>query len=88
MEPLDGNAIGGPLLELSGREMTAADGPCGQCGPVFQLAELRGYASAPGAVGRCRSRGAVDLVRTGIGGRLRIRFRRFRLLEDPGAGRS
>ena len=88
MEPLDGNAIGGPLLELSGREMTAADGPCGQCGPVFQLAELRGYASAPGAVGRCRSRRAVVLALTSIRGQSRVRFRQFRLLDNPGAGSS
>ena len=48
MEPLYGNAIGGPLPELSGREMTAADGTCGQCGSVFKLAELLVYSRAPG----------------------------------------
>ena len=48
MEPLYGNAIGRPLLELSGREMTAADGACGQCGSVFKLAELLVYSRAPG----------------------------------------
>ena len=48
MEPLGRNAIGGPLLELSGREMTAADGPCGQCGSVFKLVGLRVYARRRG----------------------------------------
>jgi ferredoxin-NADP reductase len=85
MEPLDGNAIGGPLFELFGREMTAADGACGHCGSVFKLAELRVYARAPGTVGRCRSCGAVVLVLTSIRGQLRVTFRHFRLLDNPGA---
>jgi len=41
MEPPGGNARGGLLLELFGREITAADGACGHHGPVFKLAELR-----------------------------------------------
>ena len=88
MEPLDANATGGPLIDLFGREMTAADGACGQCGSVFKLAGLRGYSRAPGTAGRCRSRGAVVLVLTGIRGRLRVRVRQFRLLDDPGAASS
>jgi hypothetical protein len=48
MEPLDANATGGPLIDLFGREMTAADGACGQCGSVFKLAELLVYSRAPG----------------------------------------
>jgi hypothetical protein len=87
-EPLDGNAIGGSLLELSGRKMTAADRACGQRGSVVKLAEPHVYARAPGAVGRCRSPGAVVLVLTSIRGQLRVRFRQFRLLDDPGAGSS
>ena len=87
MEPLYGNAIGGPLLELSGQAMTGGRA-CGQRGSVFKLAGLRGYARAPGTAGRCRSRGAVVLVLTSIRGRLRVRVRQFRLLDDPGAASS
>ena len=48
MEPPGGNARGGLLLELFGREITAADGAYGQCGSVFKLAELLVYSRAPG----------------------------------------
>ncbi len=80
MEPLDGNAIGGQLLELFGREMTAANGRCGRCGSVSPIAELRVYATGPGTVGRCRSCGEVVLVLTSIRGELRITFRQFAVL--------
>ena len=36
---LDGNAIGGLLIELFGTEMTTAVGVCGSCGTVGQVAE-------------------------------------------------
>ena len=86
MEALDGNAIGGSLFELFGREMTAVDGACGHCGQVSKLAELRVYANAPGTVARCRSCGEVVLVLTSIRGQLRATFRQFTLLDNPGAG--
>ena len=35
---LDGNALGGMMLELFGREMTAASSTCGSCGAVEQMA--------------------------------------------------
>jgi hypothetical protein len=81
MEALDGNAIGGPLLELYGRDMTAASGTCGHCGSVSRIAELRIYAAGPGTVGRCRSCGAVVLVLTSIRGQLRVTFRQFGLVD-------
>jgi hypothetical protein len=51
---LDGNALGGVLLELFGVEMTAVPGTCGQCGAREQLAVTDVYADAPGIVVRCR----------------------------------
>jgi hypothetical protein len=59
MEPLgegvlDGNAIGGLLLEVFGTEMTAAVTVCGGCGAVGQVAELAVYRPELGTVVRCR----------------------------------
>jgi len=59
MEPLedrvlDGNAIGGMLLEVFGTEMTTATGACGSCGTVGQVAELAVYRTGLGTVVRCR----------------------------------
>ena len=62
MEALDGNAIGGLLLEVFGAEMTTATGTCGHCGAVAQVAELVVYLEAPGTVARCRTCESVLLV--------------------------
>ena len=53
MERLDGNAIGGELLELFGVEMTVATGVCRSCGAAGAVAELHVYTRAPGTVVRC-----------------------------------
>jgi hypothetical protein len=52
---LDGNAIGGVLLEVFGAEMTVAPGVCAHCGARKQLAATDVYVHAPGIVVRCRS---------------------------------
>jgi Family of unknown function (DUF6510) len=51
---VDGNAIGGLLIEVFGTEMTTATGICGSCGAVSQVAELAVYRPALGTVVRCR----------------------------------
>ena len=51
---LDGNAIGGKLIELFGTDMTTAVGTCGVCGTTGQVAELLVYRRGPGTVVRCR----------------------------------
>jgi hypothetical protein len=56
---LDGNAIGGLLMEVFGTEMTTATGTCGSCGAVRQVAELVVYRPGLGTVVRCRSCGSV-----------------------------
>ena len=51
---LDGNAIGGLLLELFGTELTAAPCVCGSCGAREEMARLDVYVDCPGVVVRCR----------------------------------
>ena len=55
MEALDGNAIGGLLLEVFGTEMTGAATVCGNCGDARPVAELAVYLRAPGTIVRCRT---------------------------------
>jgi hypothetical protein len=62
MDALDGNAIGGLLLEVFGAELTTATGKCDHCGAVAQVAELVVYLQAPGTVVRCRSCESVVMV--------------------------
>ena len=59
---LDGNAIGGLLIEVFGTEMTTAVGTCGSCGATSQIAELAVYMPGLGTVVRCRSCEAVLMV--------------------------
>jgi hypothetical protein len=56
---LDGNALGGLLLELFGIEMTVAETVCGSCGARECMARLDVYVHAPGVVVRCCHCGAV-----------------------------
>jgi Family of unknown function (DUF6510) len=51
---LDGNAIGGLLLELFGVDLTAAPSVCGGCGAREAVARLDVYVDCPGVVVRCR----------------------------------
>jgi hypothetical protein len=62
MEPLDGNSIGGLLIDVFGAEMTSASGTCGTCGATGPVAELVVYRQAPGTVVRCRACGAILMV--------------------------
>jgi hypothetical protein len=59
---LDGNAIGGLLIEVFGTEMTTAVGTCGSCGAVGQVAEMVVFRTAMGTVVRCRVCGSVLMV--------------------------
>jgi hypothetical protein len=56
---LDGNAIGGLMLELFGAEMTATPGVCDSCGAREPMAQTDVYVDAPGVVVRCRHCDAV-----------------------------
>lgn len=58
---LDGNAIGGLLIEIFGTDLTDSMGICASCGTKGQVAMLDVYVHAPGIVARCRSCEAVML---------------------------
>jgi uncharacterized protein DUF6510 len=62
MDAVDGNAIGGLLIDVFGTEMTAAGSTCGTCGASRPVAELVVYQRAPGTVVRCRTCGSVLMV--------------------------
>lgn len=62
MDALDGNAIGGQLMEVFGTEMTDASVTCASCGATGPVAGLTVYLRAPGTVARCRACTAVLLV--------------------------
>jgi Family of unknown function (DUF6510) len=51
---LDGNAIGGLLIEVFGTEMTAEVGTCGSCGTTGPVAEMAVYLPRLGTIVRCR----------------------------------
>jgi ribosomal protein S27E len=68
MDPLDGNAIGGLLIDVFGTEMTAARSICATCGDNRPVAELVVYQRAPGTVVRCRICGSVLMVFVPAGG--------------------
>jgi DNA-directed RNA polymerase subunit RPC12/RpoP len=62
MDALDGNAIGGLLIDVFGTEMTTARSTCATCGDSRPVAELVVYRQAPGTVVRCRTCGSVLMV--------------------------
>jgi len=62
MEAVDGNAIGGLLIDVYGTEMTAAISTCGTCGASRPVAELVVYQQAPGTVVRCRTCSSILMV--------------------------
>ena len=58
---LDGNAAGGMLASLFGREMTAAPGRCAHCFTVSEMGAMHVYMAGPGVVIRCPACGGVVL---------------------------
>ena len=68
MEALDGNAIGGLLLEVFGTELTAAAATCAACGASGPLAECVAYLRGPGTVVRCRHCTAILKVLSRVRG--------------------
>jgi hypothetical protein len=62
MDALDGNAIGGLLIDIFGKDMTAASSTCGTCGASGPVAGLAVYGPAPGTVVRCPNCDSVLMV--------------------------
>ena len=83
MERLDGNAIGGELLELFGVEMTVATGVCRSCGATGIIAELHVYTRAPGTVVRCPACESVLMTIVRGRDRLWLDLGGIRSLEIP-----
>jgi hypothetical protein len=81
MEALDGNAIGGLLLEVFGVELTTASGTCAACGATAQVAELVVYLEAPGTVVRCRTCDSTLMVVVDVRGRRCVDLRGLAALE-------
>lgn len=78
---VDGNALGGALMELFGREMTDARGCCAACGAVNHIGAMLVYDRAPGQVVRCPGCGSVILVAVERPAGLRLHFAAFRWVE-------
>ena len=85
MEPLDGNAIGGLLIDVFGAEMTSASGTCGTCGATGPVAELVVYRQAPGTVARCRACGSILMVFVKVRGTTCVDLMGMASLGQPGA---
>jgi hypothetical protein len=79
---LDGNALGGALMELFGREMTDARSCCAGCGAINRLGAHVVYDRAPGAVVRCPACDAVILVAVERPTGLRFHFAALRWVES------
>jgi hypothetical protein len=65
---LDGNAIGGLLIDVFGAEMTTAPTVCPSCGASAVLAQAAVYLRAPGTVARCRGCSGVLMVVVSVRG--------------------
>ena len=73
---LDGNAVGGMLIEVFGEDLTGLGTTCPDCGRHGELATLRAFTHAPGVVLRCPACDAVlmRIVRTPRGVRQEVRL--------------
>jgi hypothetical protein len=83
MEALDGNAIGGMLYDVFGREMTMARAQCGRCGARGPLAECEVYVGGPGVVVRCRLCHNIAIVLVEVREIIRVDLGGLRYLELP-----
>jgi hypothetical protein len=85
MDALDGNAIGGLLIDVFGAEMTAAGSVCGTCAASRPVAELAVYRWAPGTVVRCRTCGSVLMVFVKAHGLTSVDLFGLASLSEPGS---
>lgn len=78
---VDGNALGGLLHDLFGREMTGETVCCGVCDTIGPLGSVVAYREAPGTVVRCLNCGSVLLVAVALPGRVRLSLEALRWVE-------
>jgi len=88
MDAVDGNAIGGLLIDVFGAEMTAAGSTCATCGATRPVAELVVYRRAPGTVVRCRTCGSVLMVFVTRHGVTSVDLTGLASLSEPGSALS
>ena len=81
---VDGNAVGGLLMEVFGEEMTGERECCGGCGSIRELGALHAYVRGPGDVLRCPDCGSVLLVAVRLAGALRLSAPGIAWLERRG----
>ena len=74
MNPVDGNALAGPLFELFRVDMTTAESQCLGCHTLDLLARASVFISEMGAVMRCRNCGAVQAVLVDIAGTISLKL--------------
>ena len=77
---VDGNALGGMLMEVFGREMTDALGACASCGAVHAVGAMVVYRGA-GDVVRCPTCQNVVVVAVASGEGTRVHLTALRWLE-------
>ena len=80
---VDGNAIGGLMVQVFGQEMTAARGCCAACGVVNAMGALVVFRSGPGDVVRCPACGSVVVVISVLSGGPRIHLEGLRWFDAP-----
>jgi hypothetical protein len=80
---VDGNALGGLMTDVFGREMTDARGCCAECGAINALGALVAYTRAPGDVLRCPACGTVMLVAVSLPAGVRVSVVAVRWMEVP-----
>ena len=85
MDAVDGNAIGGLLIDVFGAEMTSASSTCATCGARRPVAELVVYRQAPGTVVRCRTSGSVLMVLVRDADRTSVDLSGLADLDQPGS---
>ena len=81
---VDGNALGGLLFEVFGREMTDQHGCCDACGSIGPLGRTIVFRNAPGDVMRCADCGAVLMVAVHFESGTRIAIKSLRWIEFVG----
>lgn len=75
MSHVDGNALAGVLILVFGRDMTAAEATCAECGNRHPMANTHVYLRCPGMVMRCPNCGAAEAVFTEIRGQISLHVR-------------
>jgi hypothetical protein len=80
---LDGNAIGGRLVDVFGVDLTAARSVCASCGAIGFVAEAVVFMRGPGTVARCRSCGELHMVLVTVRGVTCVDIRGLAALDPP-----